>query len=436
MTYQEAVNIIDSLLVFGSRPGLERISEFVSRIGSPDKKLKFVHVAGTNGKGSTCSLIAGALQCAGYKTGLFVSPYVLEFRERFIINGKMIPEQTLADIVGELYPLVETMKNEGKIITEYEFVLAVALTWFARENCDIVVLETGLGGRFDATNIIDTPLVSVITSISLDHTKILGDTCAKIAFEKCGIIKQNGITVAYADQKDEALRVIKQTAEKRNNHLYIADSRNARIISSDLHGTRFIIPFDNTDFELSIKLTGEHQVKNAVTALYALKAVREQGLRITDNDIQNGFAEVSFPARMELLCAEPIIILDGAHNPGGARALADAIKKYLPDTRKIGITGMLADKDIDSALSILLPMFDEIVTTEPDNPRKMSAEELADIVKKYCSKVISHQNIKSAFETAISKTEKNDALIIFGSLYLASDMRKIIKDFLSDVVEK
>ena len=184
MTYKEAVEKIDSLLVFGSKPGLERVGELIKRIGSPDKKLKFVHTAGTNGKGSTCVLIANTLKCAGYKTGLFISPYVLEFRERFQINGEMIPEEKLCEIVEKLFPVVEEMKAEDKIITEFEFVFAIAMYWYAEEKCDVVVLETGLGGRFDATNIINTPLVSVITSISLDHTAILGDTYEKIAFEK------------------------------------------------------------------------------------------------------------------------------------------------------------------------------------------------------------------------------------------------------------
>lgn len=426
MTYNEAVEKINSLLVFGSQPGLERIGEFVERIGSPDKKLKFIHVAGTNGKGSTCALMAASLAKSGYKTGLFISPYVLEFRERFMINGEMIKPQTLADIVEELFPLVETMKNEGKIITEFEFVFVVALTWYARENCDIVVLETGLGGRFDATNIISSPLVSVITSISLDHTKILGDTYDKIAFEKCGIIKPDSITVAYADQRPEAMQVIRDNAEKKNNRLLIADSDNAKILSSDITGTKFSFKLDEKTIQLTIRLTGLHQVKNAVTALYALGAVREQGYNIPDSAIAEGFAQVSFPARMELLRTKPIVLLDGAHNPGGAKALSDAVKLYLGNKRITGIVGMLADKDIDTSFSVLLPLFDEIVAVAPDNPRKMPPEELARLVRPYCPKVTPIDDLTEAYHLALSKTGDNDILIVFGSLYLAADMRKII----------
>ncbi len=426
MTYNEAVEKINSLLVFGSKPGLERIGEFVERTGSPDKKLKFVHVAGTNGKGSTCSFIASVLTSSGYKTGLFISPYVLDFRERFMIDGEMIPPEILADIVEELFPLAEQMKKEGKIITEFEFVLAVALVWYARENCDIVVLETGLGGRFDATNIIDTPLASVITSISLDHTKILGDTYAKIAFEKCGIIKPGGITVAYGCQKDEAMEVIRKTAAERNNKLIIADSDKAEIISSDIEGTVFNYVLDNKPLQIKIRLLGEHQVRNAITALCTVSQLRKQGCNIPDSAVITGFENVSFPARLELLSNSPLVFLDGAHNPGGASALSDAIDKYLKDKRKIGIAGMLADKDIENSLLVLLPKFEEIVAVAPNNPRKMSPGELAEIVKKYCPCVTTSDNLKEAYAYALSKAGSEDAVIIFGSLYLASDMRKII----------
>lgn len=422
LTYNEAVEKINSLLTFGVKPGLERIRELVDRLGSPDKNLKFVHIAGTNGKGSTCAFTSAALSRAGYKTGRFISPYVLEFRERFMIDGEMIPEQTLADIVGEIFPVIEDMRREGKIITEFEFVFAVAVLWYAREKCDIVVLETGLGGRFDATNIIDTPLCSVITSISLDHTKILGDTFEKIAFEKCGIIKPDGICVAYAKQDSSAMKVIEKTAREKNNRLIIADGDNAEIINADISGT----DFRYNGQKLHIRLLGDHMVRNAATALETLYALRNQGLEISDKAIKESFAEVSFPARMEVLSVSPLIILDGAHNPDGAKALSEALKKYLPNKRKTGIVGMLADKDVRTSLSYLIPQFDRIITVEPDNPRKMTAEELGDTIKPYCNDIIPCHNLNKAFQTALTDIDEDSALVIFGSLYLASDMRKIV----------
>ncbi len=424
MTYNESVDIINSLLVFGTKPGLERISELVERIGSPDKKLKFVHIAGTNGKGSASALIANTLTCAGYKTGLFISPYVLEFRERFQINGQMIPQEDLISAVERIYPVVLEMKNEGKIITEFEFVFAIALLWYAEQECDLVVLETGLGGRFDATNIIDTPLVSLIMSISLDHTKILGDTVEKIAFEKCGIIKPNGVTVAYADQPDSVLELIHNIAMEQHNVFFVADTNAIANVHSDLSGSQFT--FDG--LEVHTPFIGEHQIKNAAAVLYTLGALRQQGISISDEAIQKGFDTAFFPARLEMMNTSPIVLLDGAHNPGGAKALSDAIEQNLSDIRKIAIVGMLADKDVHTALSMLIPYFEEVITVQPHNPRAMTAEQLAEKVRGFGVKVQPMDDYASAYRLALSKLNENDALIIFGSLYLASDMRKCIVD--------
>ncbi len=422
MTYSEAVNKINSLLTFGVKPGLERIRELVDKLGAPDRQLRFVHVAGTNGKGSTCALIAAALTQAGYKTGRFISPYVLEFRERFMIDGEMIPEHTLAELVEEIFPVIEDMHREDKIITEFEFVFAIAVLWYAREGCDIVVLETGLGGRFDATNIINTPMVSVITSVSLDHTKILGNTYAEIAAEKCGIIKPDGICVAYAQQKSEVISVIRKTAAEKNNRLIFADGNTAEILRFDIGKTVFVY----NGLQISIRLPGNHMVRNAVSALETLFALRDCGMDISNSAIRDGFENVTFPARMEVLSRSPLIILDGAHNPDGAKALSDAIGQYLAGKRKIGIVGMLADKDVDTALSCLIPQFDKIITVAPDNPRKMTAEALAQRIHPYCPDVTSYEDLRQAFNDAAEGLDQNSALVIFGSLYLASDMRKIV----------
>lgn len=427
MTYQEAVEHINSLLVFGSKPGLERVAELIERMGSPDKKLKFVHIAGTNGKGSTCALLSNTLTKAGYKTGMFISPYVIEFRERFQIDGNMIPEEELISLVEKIYPIVEEMKKEDKIITEFEFVFAIALQWYYEQKCDIVVLETGLGGRFDATNIIDTPLVSVITSISLDHTAILGDTYQKIAFEKCGIIKPNGTTVAYGEQQDGVMDIIGNTAREYDNEFYIADINSIKKINSSVDGSEFIFNCNMcNDIYLKIRFIGEHQLKNSAVALYTLMALRQQGFNISDKAIQTGFATAFFPARLEVMKKQPVVLLDGAHNPGGAEALAKAIKSNLGNKKKIAVVGMLADKDIKTSLSTLIPLFDETITVSPHNERALSAENLSKIVSEYCSVVTAVEDYKDAYNLALSHTDENGAVIIFGSLYMAGDMRKII----------
>ena len=409
------------------------MSELIQRIGSPDKKLKFVHVAGTNGKGSVCASLASILTQAGYKTGLFISPFVIEFRERFQINGEMIPYQTLADIVEEVFPVVEQMKNEGKIITEFEMVLAAALKWYEMEQCDVVVLETGLGGRFDATNIISTPLASVIMSISLDHTAVLGDTCEKIAFEKCGIIKPDGVTVLYGDQPEGVFDVVKKAAAERNNRLVIACPHFASRLDSGLWGSRFV--FDDGEgkpLTLTTPLIGGHQLKNAAAALCTVRVLRERGLEIPDEAIETGLAGVKFPARLELLSEEPVVLLDGAHNPGGAAALSAAINEHLAGRKRVAVVGMLADKDVHAALSMLVPLFDYVAAVQPDNPRAMTAEALAKIVSEYGVPCEVCHDYPAAYETALKRAselsagEEQAAVVVFGSLYLASDMRRVI----------
>ena len=434
MTYDEAVKIIDSLLVFGSKPGLERVGELIQRIGSPDKQLKFIHIAGTNGKGSVCAMLSSILKEAGFKTGMFISPYVLEFRERFQVNGCMIPPQVLADIVEELYPVVLEMKNEDKIITEFEFVFAIAMKWFQRMQCDIVVLETGLGGRFDATNIINTPLASVIMSISLDHTAILGDTYEKIAFEKCGIIKNSGTTVLYGEQPDGVYDVVKKAAAEKNNQLLIADPSAVTKLSSGLEGSDFLFcdkeVFGGKTLRLHIPFIGEHQLKNSAAALFTIWAIRKKGIEVSEEAIVNGLKKAFFPARLELMRKSPVVLLDGAHNPGGAGALSDALDELLADTKNIAIVGMLADKDVDTSLSKLARHFEKALTVTPDNPRAMSAEALAEKLSALGVPAQPCSDYSLAYKKALALSEEfhgDSAIVIFGSLYLAADIRKIIE---------
>ncbi|WP_444657961.1 bifunctional folylpolyglutamate synthase/dihydrofolate synthase [Caproiciproducens sp. R2] len=426
ITYEEALQKIESLLRFGSRPGLERVEKLLALLGNPQDRLKFVHVAGTNGKGSTCALIASVLKKSQYKTGLFISPFVTDFCERMQINGERIGREELSALVEKIFPLVERMAENGEIITEFELITALAMEWFAESQCDIVVLEVGLGGRLDATNVISTPLVSVITSISFDHTAILGDTLAKIAYEKCGIIKENGVTVCSPGQNPEALAVIRSTAEERKNRFVPADTDSVEVLSMNLSGTGL----EYRGLLVSLPFLGEHQVKNAVTALAVIEELKKQGYHIADHSIEAGFSSASFPARMEVLSADPLIVLDGAHNPGGTAVLAKAAGKYFGDRKIIAIVGMLADKDVAGAVRNFTGLFSKVFTLAPPGPRALDAQSLAEQFRKIGADAEPAQTADAALAKAFSLLDGNSALLICGSLYLAGDIRPRVLNLL------
>lgn len=431
MDYLKSIEKVNSLLKFGIRPGLERIRELLTRLGDPQNKLRFIHVAGTNGKGTVCTLISNVLTAAGYRTGLYTSPYIMDFRERFQIDGEMITEEELSRLTERVSAEADEMGRQNIIITEFEFITAMAFLWFLERKCDIVVLEVGLGGRFDATNVISTPLLSVIMSISLDHTAILGDTVEKIAFEKCGIIKTNGQTVVYADQPDGVLDVVRGAAAENNNVLTIADDTAITSINDDIHGSTFLYRTGGafgveSEIELFIPFIGEHQYRNASVALTSLKLLSQQGYSITSDALRIGLRTARLFARLELLHESPAVLLDGAHNPGGARALAAAVKKYLNGKRKILIIGMLADKDVERAVSYIAPLFDKAYTLAPDNPRALRSEDLADIVGKHCGDVTALEDYSEAYRCALSDAGADGAVVICGSLYLAGKMRHIL----------
>ncbi len=399
MRYDDAIGYIHSLYKFGSMPGLERVSQLLDAVGNPQDDLQFIHVAGTNGKGSVCTMTAKILECAGYKVGLYTSPYVLSFRERIQINGKFILKRTLASLTKKLI-------DTGIVVTEFEFITAMAFLYFKSKKCDVVVLETGLGGRLDATNVIKPPLVSVITSISLDHTAVLGDTIEQITAEKCGIIKE-GCKVVASEQCEQALAVIKQKAP----NVIVPCGYTA--LESDFDGQKFI--YD--DCEYITALLGEHQVENAVTAIETVKA---SGIEVSEKNIMDGLKTVFHPARMEVVRRQPLIILDGAHNPSGALAL----EKLIKGKNFCAIMGVMADKDYSQVLECTAPHFEKIITvTVKENPRSISAKELAQEVKKYNGNVYA----ASSYLEAISLI-KDKPFVVYGSLYLASAIRPLLFD--------
>lgn len=424
MNYEEALRYIHSLLRFGMKPGLQRIQKLLSTVGDPQNQLKFIHVAGTNGKGSTCAMLSSILQKSGYRTGLYISPYIIDFRERMQIDGEMISKEELAGITEELRPIVEAFRGEGEEITEFELVTAIAFVWFARRKCDAVVLEVGLGGRFDATNVISCPLVSVVCSIDLDHTAILGDTLEQIAFEKCGIIKQGGRTAVYPCQKPEAEEVIEKIAQERNNQLYRVDLKEIEVLSQSLEGIH--IRWNGMDF--SIPFIGDYQIRNAVGVLSTVRALRENKLlNVSWQAVQQGIAETQFPARTEIISRDPLVVLDGGHNPAGARALVEVIEKFFRGRRITAVMGMLRDKNYQEAVSILCPYFSKVYTAAPDNPRALSAPELAEAAGCYCPS----QPCDSAEEAVLSAKAsmgENGMLLCCGSLYLSAQLRPILRE--------
>ncbi len=405
MNYKESLEFIHSLPRFPEAPGLSRIKKLMRSLGDPQKDMKFIHVAGTNGKGSVCTFVASALREAGKKAGLYISPYIVCFRERIQINGEYISEEDLARIAT-------AVRETGIEVTEFEFITAVAFLYYKYKQCDIVVLETGMGGRFDATNVIDAPLAAVITGIGLDHTAVLGETIAEIAAEKCGIIKSGSAVFTTYDQHPEALDVIARVCDVK-----VPDKDALDIISSDLSGSRFM--YKGAEYKTA--LIGEYQIENAVLAIETLKY-----LSVPHDAIVRGIAAARFPARLELLCEEPTVLLDGAHNPHGAASLAKMLEKHKGAT---AIIGMMADKNCDETLSLTLPFLSRVITVTVDNPRSLSAEELSIKARAYCADVTSAKSIEQALE--LTKGAAN--VFIFGSLYLASQIRDIAKNFYSKI---
>ncbi|MDR0952439.1 MAG: bifunctional folylpolyglutamate synthase/dihydrofolate synthase [Oscillospiraceae bacterium] len=416
MTADEAIKFIHSRLWRGSKPGLQRTRALLDAIGAPDKRLKFVHVAGTNGKGSTCALIAAALTAAGVKTGLFTSPYIYDFSERIRIDGAPISDAALGETTERFVPVVEAMADKP---TEFELITALALEYFARENVDAVVLETGLGGRLDSTNVIERPLLSVITNIGLDHTRELGDSVEKIAAEKAGIIKPGCPTVIYELPKAPR-RVIEERCSRVGSELVCADFSLISPISDSLDGQEF----SYKDFErLFIPLLGENQLKNAACALEALKLLRGSGFSISGDAISRGFAATRWPARFELVCEEPYFVVDGGHNPQGARTAAASLRRYFPDRKAVILFGVLAHKDYAGMAAALAEAADDFVTITPPGERALSAQTLAETLRSLGKRAVTADSIAAGIEKAQSLASRDGVVLSVGSLYTAGEVR-------------
>lgn len=417
--YAQTLRYIHSLERFGVKPGLSRIEALCRALGDPQKHLRFIHVAGTNGKGSTSTMLANICKQAGYKTGLYVSPYVLDFRERMQINGEMIPKERLVQVVDRVREAAETLPDDDRA-TEFELITAAAFLYYSEENCDVVVLETGLGGRLDATNIIDCPLVNVIVSISLDHTAVLGDTLTAIAGEKCGTLKSGGVCVTYPCQMPEAMDVIRRTAAEKDVTLLVPDADGILIEREDIRGTDAVID----GLQVHVPMLGRHMVYNASAVVTAARALNGRGLSVSDAHIRGGIAQSVMPARMQIVREHPLVLLDGGHNEGCALALRDAVQRFLPDRRIVGICGLMADKAYETYLSVVAPLFDSIVTVRPDNPRALSAAELCAAARPYCADCTAAQSFADAAQIALEKAGSDGVIAVCGSFYMICDLQK------------
>ena len=420
MTLDEALYYIHSVCWKGSMPGLERISALLEKMGNPERTLKFVHVTGTNGKGSTCAMLASMLQKAGYKTGLYTSPYIEKFNERIQINGEMIPDEEICELTEYIKPLADSIFEQP---TEFEMVTALGFAYFAKHKCDIVVAEVGMGGEFDATNVILPPEVAVVCNIGLDHTEVLGDTLEKIAATKAGIIKAGCEAVLYrADASVE--NVFENYCAEHGVPLHKADFDAIAPISHDLGGQVFSYGrFEN----LNLPLLGSHQLHNAAVALTAADVLQKRGWALTDEHIRAGLAEVSWPGRFELLQKNPLFIADGGHNPQCIEALVDNIRNYLADRSLIVLTGVLADKDYNSMYCDVAPFVREFVTVTPDNPRAMQAEELAQYLAQFKKPVTACASVDEGVRAAISKAGADGVVLCYGSLYMLGDIKTAVK---------
>lgn len=423
MNINEALEYIHSVNWTFCKPGLERTYELCMGLGNPQNNLKFIHVAGTNGKGSFCSMLSSVLIAQGYRVGLYTSPYIMCFNERMQINGEMIRDDELCQITEKIKPIADKMEDKP---TEFELVTAIAVEYFSKNNCDYVVLECGLGGRLDSTNVISTSVLSVITGISLDHTAILGNTESKIAKEKAGIIKE-GVPCLWCGESKEAYASIKEAASKKNSPLYLVDRTKVNVKLSTLDGTFF----DFDEYKgVKINLLGEYQIINAANVLSAVKILKEAGIKIDESSVYTGMANAKWLARFEKLLNDPLVIFDGGHNPEGVDSCVKSVKNYFGEEKLVLLTGILADKDYSYIGKTLGKIASEVHCITPINPRALSSKDYGQLFLMQGIPSFSYESIGEGVKNAIDSAKKQGkALLCTGSLYLYSYIYDEIKKY-------
>lgn len=425
----KALKYLEELRVLGSNYGLERTERLLELLGNPQKKLKLIHIAGTNGKGSTSSILGKVLIEHGYKVGFFNSPHLEEIEETIRINDDNIAEEELVNLLEEIKPYVNKIVEEGyKHPTEFEVLTCVMFLYLYRQKVDFGVIEVGLGGRLDSTNVI-TPILSIITSISLDHTNILGNTVEEITSEKVGIIKEN-IPVITCKQKDKVINIIKSKALLTNSKLTIVDSNNfnlLEIVNDDIPYQRVSINFNNNKYTLDLSLLGKHQIINLSLAIKALEELQRLNyINIEINKLYKGVKSIKWKGRLEVLKKNPYIVIDGAHNIAGIEFLKRNIEEYFKYQKLYLILGILNDKNVEEMVKVIAPLATEVYTVTPNSIRAASANELKEIVLRYNNNCIAFDDYDKVIQLSLSKASKDDLIIASGSLYMIGEIRKIL----------
>jgi len=428
-TYEEAIAYIDKTSRFGSILGLDRIKKLLDSLGNPEKDLKFIHVAGTNGKGSICTFIASILESSGYRVGRYISPALFEYRERIQINGDYIDEASVTESMTTISRVCQRFLEEGiEHPTIFEIETAMSFMYFKKKACDFVVLEVGLGGRFDSTNAIASSLISVIGAIGLDHTDILGDSLGAIAFEKAGIIKACQPVVIYA-QDQEAVDVIMAQCIRKKSKPALTDWEQLSVKES-------IIGRQTFDYKqhhnMEITLTGMHQVKNAATAIEVIEQLAFLGYTVDESAMKSGLKSARWPGRFQIIHQKPMMIVDGAHNPDGAKALADCIKMYFKNKKVILVMGVFLDKDYSQILEIMSSCGETLIVYKPNHQRGLSSEILAAEAEDYFEHVDDGVDVHHAISIAIDNASEEDVIISFGSLSTIGEICDIMQVKLSN----
>lgn len=429
MNYEEAIDFIHSTYKFGSKLGLQNITKLTELLGNPQNSYKIIHIAGTNGKGSTSNMIHDVLLSSGYKTGLFISPYLEEFTERIQVNKQHIDKESLARITKLVKDKIDIMIKEGyNHPTEFEVVTAIGFKYFQEQKIDFLILEVGLGGRFDATNVVNNTLVSVITSISYDHMEYLGDTLEKISFEKAGIIKQNSSVVIYP-QSENIINAIKDVAMEKNASVYETDKSNIEKTKGNLTGQWFkYLKADVFSLpEAKINFLGEHQLYNVLTALRTLEIIKNAGYTVTEESIIQGLNSCRFAGRFEILSENPVIVLDGGHNINGIEYFSKAVEENFKDKKIILFFGMLKDKNPIDVLQYILPLCNEVYTITPNNPRAMKSSDLAELISMHTDINVTPLYDYSDIIPILKNLDKKDIAAFVGSLYMIGDVRTLLK---------